>query len=1020
MTGLPARFRSAAALISTVTVLVTLALALFPSALPAQGQMDLSQELQLFNTLPPDQQQALLQRLGLGGGGSSGLGLGGLGGGLGTGLGTGLGSSSLGGGYNASQSLLLQQMLLQQRRQQQAQGEEEGNAPEDVFRPPTFRPNDTVLVDVALPGEQLAPVVTQSYPYGAQNGSQPNPAIASQLSQLSPAQQETLRQQIGQQQAAPNQRLQEQPQRSVEALQADEKQHLSDLVDLIRAHNPYQLDSSGALLLPGIPPMRIDGLTEDLATRRALAEPAFSKLQIRLTRLPLRKTGPAALKPFGYDLFDNSSQALLPTLNLPAPADYVMGSGDSLFVQLFGAGLNQSLRLPVLRDGNVNFPQLGPIAVAGRRYSDVKSEIEERVPRQINGERASVSMGETRTISVFVLGAAKYPGSYSVSGLATVTTALFAAGGISSKGSLRSIQLKRQGQVARTLDLYDLLLHGDSANDAKLLPGDVVFIPPVGPTASLDGEVSRPAIYELKGAPTVADLVQMGGGLTPIADRATAALLRIDAGQKRIVINVNPSAVTGDSPPLRNGDALHVLRLRPQLDSGITLEGYVYRPKNFAWHEGLHLTDVIPSVDELKPNADQNYLLIRRELSPDRRITVLSADLASALRAPGSGADITLMPRDTIKVFDLETSREHVIQPLMDELRVQANLSKPVQIVHVDGRVKVPGDYPLEDGMRVADLIRAGGSLDSAAYGNHAELSRYIVDRGEQRRTEVLPIDLGAVREGDPNANVLLQPFDRLSIKQISGWTEQDQVVLRGEVRFPGTYAIKRGETLRSVIERAGGLTDLAFPAGAVFTRTELREQEQKQLDNFAERMRADIAFSALEAARGGSAGSGQALSIGQSLLEQVKAAKAVGRLVINLEASITAKPGSTNDVILRNGDELSVPKKRQEVMVLGEVQYVSSHLYQRRMSRDDYIDQSGGVTRQADRSQIYVVRADGSVESGRRGWFSSSEGIPIRPGDAIVVPLNTEKLPALQLWSAVTTILYNIAIATAEVHATL
>jgi polysaccharide export outer membrane protein len=196
--------------------------------------------------------------------------------------------------------------------------------------------------------------------------------------------------------------------------------------------------------------------------------------------------------------------------------------------------------------------------------------------------------------------------------------------------------------------------------------------------------------------------------------------------------------------------------------------------------------------------------------------------------------------------------------------------------------------------------------------------------------------------------------------------------------------------------------------------------REQEQLDRFAERMRSDIAEEALEAARGNQTGSAQALSIGQTILDQIKAAKAVGRLVINLEASLHARPGSTNDVILRNGDELIVPKRRQEVMVLGEVQYASSHLYQHSMSRDDYIDQSGGVTRQADRKQIYVVRADGSVEAGHRGWFSSSDSVEIRPGDAIVVPLDTERLPALQLWSAVTTILYNIAIATAEIHATL
>ena len=1005
MTGISAERRISAFLILAIGVIAACVLS---SQVGAQ-QTDMSQQMQLFNSLPPDQQQAIMQRLGIGGG-NGGSGLGGLG---------ALGSSSLpgalGGGYSSSQSALIQQYLLQQQRRQQNEGEQE-------FGPPMFKPGDTVLIDVSLQNEnqdQNNPNAAnaQNNAQGAlQNGSPnlvvPNGGLNS-TSQLTPQQQQYLQQQL----ATNNQRLQERPQQPIEELQADEKQRLMDLVDLIRAHNPYQLDSSGELLLPGIPAMPLAGLTEDLATRRAAAEPAFAKLQIRLTLLPLKKEGSAALKPFGYDLFDNAAINIQSMLNSPVPADYVLGPGDTLEVQLFG-NQNQVIRLTVGRDGHVSFPQLGPIDVGGKRYSEVKSDIEARVGRQLIGVRASVSMGDTRTINVFVLGEAKYPGSYTVSGVATVTTALFAAGGINHIGSLRTIQLKRQGEVARTLDLYDLLMRGDSANDAKLLPGDVVFIPSIGPTVSIDGEVQRPAIYELKSAASVSDLVQMGGGLTPSADRDSAALVRVDAQQRRVVVNVNPSAPSTASPPLRNGDALRVLRLRPQLDSGVTLEGYVYRPKYFAWQEGLRLSDVVPSIDELKPNADQNYLLIRREVPPSRRITVLSADLAAALRAPGSAADVTLMPRDTIRAFDLETSRANVIAPLLDELRVQSNLAQPVQIVHIDGRVKVPGDYPLEADMHVSDLIRAGGNLDSAAYGMHAELSRYTVDSGEQRRTDVLSIDLGSIRTGDQSANVALQPFDRLSIKQISGWTEQDQVTLRGEVRFPGTYSIKLGETLRSVIERAGGLTAQAFPEGSVFTRVELKEREQEQLNLFAERMRIAIAEEALEAARGNNSNSGQSLTIGQTLLEQLRGAKAVGRLVISLESAIRARPGSTNDIILRNGDELVVPKQRQEVMVLGEVQSASSHLYQRRLSRDDYIDQSGGVTRQADSGQIYVVRADGSVDAGHRGWFSSSAGVQMRPGDAIVVPLNTEKLPGLVVWTAITTILYNIAIATAEAHA--
>lgn len=969
-------------------------------------QQNVQQELQLFQQLSPDQQQQILQQLGIGGTGAAGIG--GVGAGLGALLGgaSGLGIGGLGGGANGSQASLLQQQLLQQQRQQQRQAQQQEEAV------PTFKPGDTVLVDLSLPAQGPAPNDQQINAPGTPGASATNanttpgvPFSAAQLSQLT-----------GQGNPATLE-AQQPSQPTIEQLQAAERQKLQDLIDLVKDHNPYQLDTDGVLLLPGIPPIPLDGLTETLATERVAAEPAFAKLQVRLVRLPLKKTGPEALKPFGYDLFDNSTLSLLPTLNIPVPADYVIGAGDVLDVQLYGSQ-NRMYNLTVGRDGYIHFPELGPIEVGGRRYSDVKADVEERVARQMIGVRANVSIGETRTISVFVLGNAKYPGAYTLSGLATVTTALFAAGGVETTGSLRNIEVKRQGQTVRTLDMYDLLMRGDSSGDIKLLPGDVVFIPPIGHTVSLDGEVIRPAIYELKGNETIADAIRMAGGLTANADHNHAALVRINEQQQRVVLDIDPSASSANKLPLLNGDVLQIERLLPQLDSGVTLQGYVYQPRSFAWHAGLRLSQIIPTIYELKPDADLHYLLIRREVPPDRHIEVLSADLAAALAAPGSTADVLLMPRDTITAFDLETSREYVIQPLMNELTVESNLSEPTPIVHVDGRVKVAGDYPLEPGMRVSDLIRAGGGLLPSAYSGRAELSRYTVVNGDERRTQLLAIDLNAVRAGDKSADVLLQPYDRLSVEEVSGWTDQAEVTLLGEVRFPGIYAIRRGETLRSVVARAGGLTDLAFAQGAVFTRVELKRQEQEQIQQMIQRMRLDIAGMALMTTRAGLVGGESAIPIGQTLLSELQSTAAVGRLVINLEAAIHARPGSSNDIILENGDELIVPRRQQEVMVLGEVQDATSHLYEPRLTRDDYINESGGLTDQADRRRIYVVRADGNVITANRGWFREGENIQINPGDAIVVPLNAEKLPALTLWQSASSIIFNIAFAAAEARA--
>jgi protein involved in polysaccharide export with SLBB domain len=799
-------------------------------------------------------------------------------------------------------------------------------------------------------------------------------------------------------------------------LEPSERIELQALIDRVRGRNPYQLDGSGALLLPGFAPVMLAGLEEGQATHRLQSIPAFAKLDVKVTKLPVRKAGVGGLKPFGYELFKDVGASFAPVTDVPVPSDYIIGPGDQLVVQLFG-NQNRTLRLAVGRDGRINFPELGPINVSGQNFIRVAADIEQRVERQMIGVRASVAMGDTRSIRVFVMGEANRPGSYTVSGLGTITSALYAAGGLKPFGSLRDIQLKRAGAVVRRLDLYDLLLRGDTTGDANLLSGDVIFIPPVTATVAVDGEVHRPAIYEIKGSTTVEEIVRLAGGMTAEADPARAALVRVNQAQQRVVVDVPLSSGQGRSELLRNGDVLRVLRLRPTLDQGVTVEGHVFRPAPLAWHDGMRITDAIGSVDELRPNADISYVLIRRELPPDRRVVLLSADLAAALRNPSSAENVALKPRDRLIVFDTEAGRQQLLNPILEEIRRQSRIDMPSQIVRIDGRVKARGDYPLEPGMKVSDLLRAGGGLQDAAFGSKAELTRYRVG-DDSRQTQLIDVDLAAILAGDASADVALQPFDFLNIKEMPEWSEQEQISLLGEVRFPGTYPIQRGETLRSVLERAGGLTKLAFPEGSVFTRVELQVREQEQIDRLAQRLQGDLASAALQAAAANQGQAGQALSVGQSLLTQLKATKAVGRLVIDLNRVMNSPIGSADDVVLREGDRLIIPKQKQEVTVIGEVQNGTSHFYRDELSRDDYISLSGGATRKADRGRIYVVRADGSVISSENsGWFRRSGQVAMRPGDTIVVPLDTERMPALPLWQAVTSILYNLAIAAAAVN---
>jgi polysaccharide biosynthesis/export protein len=799
-------------------------------------------------------------------------------------------------------------------------------------------------------------------------------------------------------------------------LTADERKALEDLIGLVKSRNPYRLDRNGNLNLPGIAPIQLGGLSDQQAVQRLSVDPSLVRLDVSLVRLPVEKTGIAGLKPFGYDLFEQAPSTFSPVTDVPVPADYVIGPGDQFRVQLFGSQ-NRSLPLVVSRDGSINFPELGPINVGELRFSAAKSAIESRVAQQMIGVRASVTLGDTRAIRVFVLGEVRQPGSYTVSGLASMTSALFASGGVKAIGSLRDIQLKRQGVVVRRMDLYDLLIKGNTEDDAKLQQGDVIFIPPVGSIVSVEGEVKRPAIYELHGETSVESVLQMAGGFTTEADPGRSSITRVDEQLRRVVLNVDFRLSTGRGQSVRNGDVLQVARLRPQLDSGVVLRGFVHRQGPVAWREGLRLTDVIGSIDELQPNADSHYILIRRESGADRHVEVVSADLVAALQQPGGEADVLIRPRDQITVFDLAPGRERIIKPLLDELRLQSGLSRPTEVVRVDGRVKVPGEYPLEPGMTISDLVRAGGSLDVAAYGGKAELARYEITSDGTRQTEVIEVDLGAIRAGNVQADIPLRAFDYLLIKETPDWTDQESVTLSGEVRFPGKYPIRRGETLYEVIQRAGGLTPRAFAMGSAFTRVYLRENERQLKDSLADSLRSDLAAFSLQAAAANQAGASSALAAGQSVLEQLKQARPVGRLVIDLPSLVAGGKGSAKDIVLRDGDLLVVPQQRQEVTVIGEVQNPSSRLYAEGFRRDDYIRLSGGATRKADVARIYVVRADGSVIVQRQNWLRRGYEVAMQPGDTIVVPLDTERMPRLPFWQAVTQIIYNLAVSVAAIN---
>ncbi|MEM6808735.1 MAG: SLBB domain-containing protein [Pseudomonadota bacterium] len=778
----------------------------------------------------------------------------------------------------------------------------------------------------------------------------------------------------------------------------------------------WVLTADGELMLPGVASVSLAGLDADDITRRLDAEPALSQFEITAQILPLAPVGVDALDYFGYDLFSEVPTTFAPATDVPVPVDYVMGPGDQVTIEYFGKE-NRTIRAAVTRDGSVVMPEIGPLSVAGLTFDAARAEIINRVAEQKIGVRASVTMGELRSIRIFILGDVNRPGSYTVSGLSTMTNALFLSGGVSTTGSLRNVQLKRSGEVVSRLDLYDLLLRGDTRNDRRLLPGDVIFVPPVGARVGVEGEVTRPAYYELISATTASELVRLAGGLTPMAFAPSGRIERISGQGDRQIVDANLATETGRDVRLRDGDVLRVFPVLDRLDNSVELVGHVRRPAQYQWHDGLRLTDLIPSPALLRPRADINYVLIRRELNDEGRIEVISANLEAALDAPGTNADPELRPRDRLIAFENGPARGADLNAVLEEIRVQATDGLRLQAVSVGGQVRAPGDYPLERGMRVSDLVRAGGGFRDAAFLGDAELTRYIVGEDGSRQTRLIRIDLEAILSGDTMSDEQLQPYDYLNIREIPEWRGQETVAVEGEVRFPGTYPIKRGETLVSVIQRAGGLTELSFPDGSVFTREVLKQREEEQIDVLISRLEADLAALALQGAQL-SPDAQQAFALGQSLLGQLRQSRATGRLVIDLGLVLSGGEGAASDIVLKDGDMLLIPQLTQEVTVIGEVQYATSHLFNGELDRDDYISRSGGLTGKADDKRIYVVRANGQVVAGTTtAWLRRVGGTEIRPGDTIVVPIDADRIAPLTLWSSVTQIVYNLAVAVAAVN---
>ncbi|MDC3316398.1 SLBB domain-containing protein [bacterium] len=720
---------------------------------------------------------------------------------------------------------------------------------------------------------------------------------------------------------------------------------------------------------------------------------------------------------YGRALFYRDVSTFAPTDDAPVPESYRLGVGDQLIVQLFGKE-NEQLSLQIGRSGDVSFPKLGSITLSGLTFEDARDLIKTRVAQQLIGVEAVVSMGRLRAINVFMAGEVTVPGAYSVSAMTTVTQALFQAGGVTDIGSLRHIQVRRGGGTVATFDTYDLLMRGDASNDIRLQSGDVVFVPPYEGLIDVEGELKRPMVYELAAGETLADVLEMAGSFTRDAYPATSVLTRqSDALGLLEALTMDLTDSVQRQLAARDGDTLMVPKVGGQVANSVILKGAVTRPGSYGWVSGMRLSDLISDARrDLSRDADLGLGMIIRQKNAVLDIEVLSFDLLSVIASPGSDRDLALQELDEVLVFSLVTpdltgadadaSRKALLAPVLAKLRSQARQNEPVATVSVSGAVRAGGNYPLIKGATVETLISAAGGLTDSAFLQAAELRRLNDRSSGEVIADYRDINLtqGAGLE------LVLVSRDHLTVRDIPDWSPTDNIVVQGEVRFPGKYLIRKGETLSDVINRAGGFTAEASLESAIFTREAVAALEVERAAEFARELQSSFAARLLTEEI-----TTQSIADVSQIVESLQAVEETGRLLINLPAAMSGDANA--DIELTGGDTLAIPKSSNTVSVIGEVKRGGTHTFQSELSLDDYVDLSAGFTRRADDGGIYIVKANGSVVTIERNlWRFTGNNAALDPGDTIVVPINTQYKESLASWREITQIVYQSMVTIAAI----
>lgn len=659
----------------------------------------------------------------------------------------------------------------------------------------------------------------------------------------------------------------------------------------------------------------------------------------------------SARQIYGHKVFNSRALTFEPSDNLATPQNYRLGPGDEVIIDIWGTS-EDHLRQTISPEGSIMISQVGPVYLNGMTIADANRHVKGIFAKKYAGVTdaetdVQVTLGQVRTIQVDIMGEVATPGTFRLSPFSSVFHALYRAGGINSIGSLRNIQVLRNGKKIAGVDIYDYLFDGKTAGNIRLQEGDVIIVPPYEQLVNIDGNVKRPMYYEIKPGETIQTVIDYAGGFTGDAYSGMVRLARQSATENELY-NIDREEFA--SYRLKDGDILTVGTILDRYANRVELKGAVYRPGMFAINKELSTVgQLIKKADGLTDDAYADRVLLYRE-GPELQLEVLSLDLKAILN--GTAPDVKLKRNDLLVISSIK------------EIQDRGQLS-------IQGHVARPGTYPFADNTTLEDLIlQAGGLLDGASTAR-VDISRRIVNPSSTTPTEQLSENysisvVGGLAQGE-GQNFIMKPYDVVIVRRSPGYVPQEMVNIGGEVLFAGNYALeKRNERLSSIISRAGGLIEGAYTKGAYLTR-KLTDEEYK--------MRQET----LRLAMSNQDGHGDSISLSKI---QVSDRYSVG---IDLEKAI-AYPGSTYDVIVQPGDVLFIPEQQSTVKIAGDVMFPNTVVFVPGKKLSYYIDQAGGYGQRAKKGKAFIVYMNGSVAKAKRNT-------PIEPGCQIIIPSKPEKM---------------------------